>query len=168
VHVDGAEIHWGQPNSRTPYVQLTVVNTGATPAKWFEYQSRAYVGIVTGGGEIDPWDIDNVPVRWANLGGGGELSVAIRSPLIVEGILAANEARGGFRISGVLRYETFFGELFESEFSFFTPVVPSGDFSRESQNTSAWAGHGRVVERPRKLSRTTHNLRSYEHIKAKP
>jgi hypothetical protein len=166
VHADSAVIFWGSTSKdASPYVQLEIINTGATPAKWFEYQSTAYAKAVASGEDIDPWDslIDG-PKRWGNLGGGGSLTFPINNQATTDAIQLGFANKSAFLVQGVIRYETFFGELFESEFSFFTHRVTAARFVPDGSPNMAGAG-APIIEKPQALSRSTKSLRSYERVK---
>ena len=57
-------------------------------------------------------------MRWNGLANGSDQSFSIADPEIVSDIKTTINKRLSLRIDGAIEYETFFGEVFETEFSF--------------------------------------------------
>lgn len=140
VHVEKAELLWGSDSSPEPRFILTVINTGMTPARWFECEATAFTRELDGerklSGKMLFSDIDYTAVnktRWNALGAGKETTLPAgrdKSPEIIDAYRNDNKA---INIAGVLRYETFFGDIFESEFWFV--VGPQHRYRRETTSS---------------------------------
>ena len=126
------ELKWGGKNAPTPILTGTARNTGETPAKWFEVQQYIFTAPIEDRPERDhPKEClaearKTMPRRWNALGGnlsdltfyasGEESGETIRS--------VYRKADVTLHVCGVLRYETFYGELFETEFWFSRSHIP--------------------------------------------
>lgn len=123
VHVDRAELKWGNSGGTRPQIILWVKNTGQTPARWFGAQAR----LVTSPDDekitkaiFDAAHMEDVDwFSWPSLGGqGGELSFSGRRKADVGVAEGALERQEILHVLGTIRYETIFGEVFETEFWF--------------------------------------------------
>lgn len=163
VHVNKAELYWGNRHAASPGVTLTVCNTGATPAKWFAISSRVIVSYWTEDGPPEDTVFASVPLPdepfiWNAIGANAELTAP--------GLRAADKdeltkaIRNIVRIDalGVIRYETFFGEIFESEFWF----VARGPLDWKYRDIEGGKGS---VEVPHRMVRAAGRLRTYEKMK---
>jgi hypothetical protein len=144
--------------SRRFHVEMLVLNSGATPCPWFGYKCHAFYGDVSSAVEFNRESFKSKPLkRWNGLANGGDgLTFLIYDPEVSEAVDSANSIMSGFRIDGVIEYKTFFGEVFETEFSFFiSPMIDRVLFTPISKEDGR---HGT------KLSRTTRILNSYRKI----
>ena len=122
VDVNSAEIYWRTADMTHPYIHLEFRNSGQTPARWFEFTALCFLR------EYDSPHIERndsisappTPERWNALAGNSSLTAAIKSENTVEIIIQANKSREThfIEVAGVVAYETFFGEIFETEFRF--------------------------------------------------
>jgi hypothetical protein len=145
-------------NARTFHVEMIILNSGATPCTWFGYKCYAIHGDVSSAVPFNRELFRDIPLRrWNGLANGGEgLNLKIADKEVSEAIDLANKSVSGFRIDGVIAYETFFSEVFETEFSFFVkPMTDSLLFTRISKED---------IRHGTKLSRTTRILNSYRKI----
>jgi len=144
--------------SRRFHVEMVVLNSGTTPCPWFGYKCHAFYGDVSSAVEFNRDSFKGKPLkRWNGLANGGDgLTFVIYDPEVSEAVDLANSSMSGFRIDGVIEYETFFGEVFETEFSFFMkPMIDRVLFTSISEEDE---------RNGTKLSRTTRILNSYRKL----
>lgn len=153
VHVDTAEFYWTRRPSDPACIVLIVQNTGQTPAKWFEVSCRTRPFELKDDGSaaapmvFDETELEGItPRRWPALGSSSSLTC------VTPPFSDVDNPRGTFRDSylglrtvGTVRYETFFGEIFESQFDFFGRSFPTDK--------------GQV-----KLARSTTHLETYKKV----
>jgi len=119
VHAEDADLHWGQ-SMENPKIHIKIKNCGATPAKWFSVRSECF---------LREYDTENQPFqinqnikehRWNALGGGTDLVTAFGSESDIKIIKKAHIEREKYllEVLGVVTYETYFGEIFETQFCF--------------------------------------------------
>jgi hypothetical protein len=129
LHVESIKF-WVGDRTINPKAIAWVKNSGETPAKWFNVVSAAnlypidysYPSAI----EINP-ETDR-ELMWNAIGGGDELSVLIQiSHDVITKIrdAARNSNDHQIVISGVVQYETFFSEIFETEFMFVGRPLPT-------------------------------------------
>jgi hypothetical protein len=148
VHDGGRKFH----------VEMVILNSGATPCTWFGYRCHAIYGDVSSAVEFSRDLFKSKPLkRWNGLANGvNDLSLTIGGNEVSEAASLANKSLSGFRIDGVIEYETFFGEVFETEFSFFAnPMTDKLLFTSISREDG---------RQGTKLSRTTRILNSYRRL----
>lgn len=169
VHVESAELRWGNPKGEHPRVTFTAINTGQTPAKWFECHATFFTRKLTKEGfyaeniTFDDLDLTGITAhRWNALGGGRELTFTAASK-------SANVARSSYGrtdvsldVAGILRYETFFGEIFETEFWFAVRPPPTFKLVTTPGPEGFTPYQGR--EAPNAMQRATGNLRTYHRV----
>ncbi len=139
VHADSAELTWGGHMAQHPGVEITILNTGQTPAKWFSLVSKLEFV------ELDPLKHTLInkqmivseinfekldPTTWSALGAQKSLTVpGLRDDdyvAIKERYAISSKGRSlddpalecGLQIFGYVEYETIFGEICRSEFCF--------------------------------------------------
>ncbi|MDV2968760.1 hypothetical protein RZ532_22480 [Nitratireductor aquimarinus] len=131
VHVEGAKLNWGSENAERPDIQVHVINTGQTPARWFAITSKVKVIQLAPNGTFKPergfldepreWFKFS---RWASLGNskdGLTASVCSTDESTMLREFYNERSSIAVTVSGVVRYETFYSEVFESEFFFCVP-----------------------------------------------
>lgn len=123
VHVEATELHWRSKEMEYPEIYVTIKNTGQTPAKWFEVSGVCCaIKYQTPIKSIREAGYTNSArsLRWSALAK-GELTATLGAGNHSDEIKRAFEKRKTHYLSvvGVVRYETYFGEVFESEFDFF-------------------------------------------------
>lgn len=154
VHVDRAELRWGDDQAIAPSFRLYVVNTGHTPAKWFAYKGEVFTRKLDEDGrviDLRKFSQNPVPerdfVRWNALGPGKELSFNI-DPITIEDVRETYGKKDvSLEVAGVLRYCTFFDEIFESEFWFMLKRPPIFKFDNTEGSNHGLARYG-VSEKP--------------------
>lgn len=143
--------------SRRFAIEIVVLNSGGTPCKWFGYRCHPFAGEVSSEDEFPREIFKNKPLkRWNGLANGQSLTFDIRDYDVCDALDLANKGLMGFRIDGVIEYETFFGEVFETEFSFFSKIVTDEILYGALDDDGKRRGF--------KLSRTTRILNSYRKI----
>jgi len=167
---------------RFPDVRLWVKNTGQTPAKWYEFRCVCAVD-EQGTSGIDFEELNKrKAIRWNALDSGADLSISHHEEQDRAAIKEAYEKREThtLKVYGDVTYQTFFDEIFVSQFYFFTEYLPAyrGDIVKEEKGeppfdtpmertlrkmggtwtTKTWK------ERPIMLSRGPAELRTYERI----
>jgi hypothetical protein len=143
--------------SRRFHIEIDALNSGTTPCKWFGYRCHPVSGDVSSAVKFSREHFKNKDItRWNGLANGRALSFSIADEDVSEAIDLANKNLSGFRIDGVIEYETYFGEVFETEFSFFIRAVT---------DLLLFGGIDDRDKRPGfKLSRLTRILNSYRKI----
>jgi hypothetical protein len=68
-------------------------------------------------------------------------------------------------IAGTIRYETFFGEIFETDFWFVRRRVPEYSYVETSRVDKPGVTNTEGYEKPRKLQRTTGDLLTFDLIR---
>ena len=173
VHVRDAHLTWGGPNAEYPNITLTVENTGQTPAKWFEIRKIAFIkALDPDGGSTEALSFRRAEVarleatRWPSIA-----KIKTCEALTTaqgQTLRSAYQQNKAIVIMGVVRYETFFNEVFETEFCFFSKRTPSYRFETVSVDSVDEGLATRVTnftqETPNKMSSTPMNLRAYEKI----
>ena len=160
VHADRADLFLGSPDVKWPSVVVTVKNTGATPAKWFSVVSATrLIPVDHVVPRFSEFEISPIFKQWNALGGGLELSATL-------GVDVAKELRDAymsdpshfmFIVAGVVRYETFFREIFETEFMFTRRGLPR----YQQRKIGGMEGANVFEEIPIKLTRPVGTLESY-------
>jgi hypothetical protein len=97
---------------------LNVSNTGATPAKWYEFSGEL---VVTAGDTSQVIKAIDIPVRrWSVLPNGSALTGPFSSERSVRVLKEASEAAGNtVTVKGLLRSKTEFDEVRAANFKFF-------------------------------------------------
>lgn len=169
VHIERAELRWGNSQGDYPSFTLAALNTGQTPAKWFECGAVVFTRPLNEDGltadDLKFSDIDFSGLtshRWNALGSNKELSFGIASKFSQIASKAYGRKDVSLDIAGVLRYETFFGEIFESEFWFTRRPPPAFAYQKRS-GSDALASYG-VKEMPHQMQRAAGSLRTYRQI----
>lgn len=163
VHVSNAEMFLGSGLAARPSISLGIQNTGSTPARWFSIGSQT---LVRADGETAPTFADfDAPVidgkRWGAIGAG--ITLTASANVDADCIRSAySDSRGhAVFVAGVVRYETVFGEVFETEFLFARYGIP-----RYSSEIVASRGENVNITReaPIKMSRPICALDSYRLV----
>lgn len=170
VHVEAVKLSWGNFQATRPQIILSVVNTGQTPARWFEVSTKSFIR------ELDDTGLDTealsfkdikIPAtfnRWNALGAGASLTAG---GLRREDIETIRESYGrktsSLNVAGTLKYETFFGEIFETEFWFRARPIPEFRLETTTPHASGLAVRG-VPEKPHALQRVMTTLSSYKQV----
>lgn len=143
--------------SRKFAIEIVVLNSGGTPCKWFGYRCHPFAGTVSSDDEFPREVFKTRPLkRWNGLANGHSLTFDIRDEDVFKTLNLATTGNMGFRIDGVIEYETFFGEVFETEFSFFQRRVTIQMLNQSLDKEDKVRGF--------KLSRSTRILNSYRKI----
>lgn len=123
VHIELAELRWGNSAGGYPSIVLYARNDGATPAKWFECRAAVFTRPLNVDGSVarkmrfeDIELNEKKSARWSALGSKSELSfpVAFENIDIIRD--AFSRADLTVEIAGSIRYATFFDEEFETQF----------------------------------------------------
>ena len=183
VHVESAKMFWGNENAAAPRISLRVVNTGQTPARWFEVGGKISTISLSEDGAVtlDRGFLDEPREwlrfhRWTSLGPGETgLTVGFGSADEV-GLLShiyPERLNIAVVVRGVVRYETFFNEVFESEFCFVrkAPSQYVGEIVRE-ESAKRPTGQGiatnivrTIDEKPVQMQRSALRLNAYKEVK---
>jgi len=172
VHVESAKFYWGSRELSAPRIILSIKNTGHTPARWFSIESEIVLGNLDPVGRL----IDEHPftnrqprngesVRWNALGPNSELTVpASHFTTEISADLRRRRKQVALSVIGTVRYETFFGKVFETEFWFMSRDLRG--FKGDHTPDPIGGGIVRVIapEAPQKLTRGSGILRSYRLI----
>lgn len=176
VHVEEADLRWGNSHGDRPCIQLTVLNAGHTPAKWFMVRSKIIVRELTEdgfdrGGFTPPDMSDREWKPWSALGGGERLSFESFHSDDFERLKDCFKRRDKFsvNVTGVVRYETVLSEIFETEFWFTRRPMPGFSETIVSSVDKGGITIRETKEIPRKLQRAVGVMRTYAFVeKAKP
>lgn len=154
VSIENARIFTGIERTH-PWIEVTVRNTGQTPAKWFSIgrcvfirhdKDRSIDSYLT---EADAtYQIDK---RWGGIGGNSCTTANAVPSNFVEALNQSYDAKCQLIFYGTVRYQTMFDEVFESEFVFFVHR-PTGYKERDRK------------EIPQKMMRSTANITAYRKI----
>lgn len=118
VHINDASLYWTADGA--PFVLLACVNTGQTPAKFFEIGSVAEI-VEMGSDAHRRVPIGLAYTIWSALGGGQSLSV-MTAPEPIGDVTKRRLSKlpnGRLSVRGRVRYSDIFNEIHESEFTFF-------------------------------------------------
>lgn len=167
VHVERAELRWGDRGGNNPSVFLFAKNSGQTPAKWFGASSLIFttpddepIGIRS----FSSFDRSQRPLlKWSSLGGGAELSFYGAAPDL-EVLSEAFKTSEIINIVGVVQYETIFGEICETEFWFTRRGPHRAKFVQPDNVPEGLATFGVAIEEPRAMQRAPVALRTYDVI----
>lgn len=173
VHAEGADVTWGDRKAPVPIITVHVKNSGQSPARWFSARTAVFIrelnedGVDTGDFEFSSIDFSGRNQRtWNSLGAGAELSFTAFDESEVSEISEAYGKHLALHVAGVIQYETYFGEVFESEFWFTRRPIP-----RYQEKVLSHSERGGVVvteteEISRKLQRVSCKLRTYVKVSA--
>ncbi|OJU36118.1 MAG: hypothetical protein BGN94_24690 [Rhizobiales bacterium 68-8] len=163
LHMNSAEFTWGNEQGGHPIIVLTVKNTGQTPAKWFAVRYKVFVKALADDSTLpnSGYDFSTLTFtgkqfrRWNALGASSERTLPCWDEKEAAEVSAIykNRLRHSVEIAGVLRYETFFGEIFETEF-WFARRKPGGYSVADITET----------EVPHKMQHARAVLRTYEQV----
>lgn len=168
VHADRAEIKWGE-KGRKPSIIIWAKNTGQTPAKWFgarsmivsHHRPKSYTRA-----EFEASGFkDRDEHQWTAMSGqGGSLSFS--GTRNGDRLTLADAFKTGNTISvtGVIRYETLFDEIFETEFWFVAHGPHEPDFETISEKLEGVVSIREIKERPRALQRAAVALSTYKKV----
>lgn len=159
VLADSASVGWLE--GEKPIVYMAVRNGGDTPARWYGYRCFASISQ----SPSLPFDREKLSERpltkWYGFAANSELTFEIRGDAVVQAIIRADIVQRPVRIDGCIEYETFFGDLFVSEFSFLGRVEPRKQDLTTLRRRAAGLPVDSSEDKRTKLSRTTQELRSY-------
>ncbi|MFS4438225.1 hypothetical protein ACMA5I_08425 [Paracoccaceae bacterium GXU_MW_L88] len=175
IHVDAATITWGNKFGEHPEVTLTAINSGQTPAKWFEIISVCSARELNDKNSLHSTEIfiQRKATRWNAFPANDEQTMpgiqtqkdfdALKGSYAKKDILIS--------ISGKIRYCTFYDEIFESDFLFEHANTPKyREISREIIGTEL-APHGvpiNVVETDEQSHRIpkspSHDIRTFVRL----
>ncbi len=168
VHVEAVELFWGDPQGTRPRIIALIANTGQSPARWFEVSSTVFTRKLRENGTPDDAVVFSdiaIPsggTRWNALGSNSLLSATILRANNIEVVRAIYGQKDvSLNVAGFVKYETFFGERFISEFWFMMRPIPSFDYTTKGPRVAGLAT-SRAIETPHKFARSTASLKSYE------
>lgn len=157
IQVEGIEVDWieGGP----PAAIVTVRNTGSTPAKWYAYRAHAFVS-ETPSITFDRTKVAARPMtKWYGFGASNDLTFSLRGEETKQAIVDADAQAQRVRIDGIIEYETFYGDVFISEFSFAGRAWPQQ--FRVPHMIAVVDRTPGIPPATMKLSRTTQELRCF-------
>lgn len=164
LKVRSAELYLGSDSAKNPHIIGTVENTGPTPAKWYRIDTYSTCEELSKNAvQFQPTLVPTPkPKKWSGLGANTETTIPIHTEGMPKQIAKAffNKATHVFHVFGVLTYETYFGEVFETDFHFAWYYV------RDFRDKRIGSAKGLYVtqEVPQKLTIPLGNLRSYEKV----
>lgn len=149
IHVSPVTMYTGPPEVIVP-----VVNSGHTPARWFEIGAEV-TAIQTEAEAHSRFDYSGVRfVKLATLAGKSSEDGAIKTDCCdhaVKSLLADKDFKF-IRVDGIVRYETIFSEIYETEFSFYTDKASAEDNITDDsvllKKTTAPVSSYRLVSKP--------------------
>lgn len=174
IHADKVEFFWGGKAGHVPRIDIWVVNTGQTPAKWYKIRVKTIVySHKTPSEAPQNWaDVDLPEVfdgPWAAIAPGKDgnkstFYLADQSQEIIKTVTPLfGEPEFGFAIFGEVQYCTFFGEVFMSQFCFGRETLPQYKIARTEVNeVSGFKVHDNV-ENPVPLARYAFDLDVYKY-----
>ena len=169
VHIDRAELHWGNSQGTSPSITIHAKNTGQTPAKWFGVR----VVVVASDFLIDRTLFDSTDwrarelIQWSALGGQSETSLP---GFRVDDVPTMREAfvkQAVVHVLGAVQYETTFGEIVETEFWFCRKPHHRYRSEPVGDSTKGIATFNRTTEIPNKMQKVAASLRTYCPLEAK-
>lgn len=168
VHVDYAELRWGVDGAN-PQITLFAKNTGQTPARWFGVRSKVAEfekSLPRMRQDFDAIDLSDREIySWSSLGGGGsQLSFPGNRDVDRDVLVAAYGKPATLHVIGVLRYETIFGEVFETEFWFIRSAVHKERMKRPEGAPKGMALFGTGIEEPLMMQRAAIALSTYRKV----
>ncbi len=167
VHIDGAELRWGDPQGSDPSITLFAKNSGQTPAKWFGARTTVILGLIDETEVAQPFSklhqLDQKMHRWSALAGGMELSFSGGSRYAAE-LKKALVEQLVINVVGVVQYETIFGEIFESEFWFVCRPLHRFKGLRPKNAQPGVAIFGTGSEVPASMQRAARVLQTYRRV----
>lgn len=155
VHVVNAKVYWGKDPRTIPSVSLGIANDGQTPAKWAEM--KCAIKIFKNKDEIKIEDMRSLyekenPLKWFGIPAKQTVN-ANALPTEHHQSQALKNCKGqrqvGVAICGKITYETFFGEIFESEFFFRSFISGKPNYGgKEKPDGSYDKDEGRRISKP--------------------
>lgn len=115
VHAATAEL----TESELPSVYIEVENTGNTPAHWFEIGANSFVANEDGTFKslVNFGSVTGF-TRWSGLASGIKLKAPTGSPMEKLTIQNGKSRNSDVIVYGIVRYETIFNEIYETQFAF--------------------------------------------------
>ena len=169
VDIEKAELRLGSQAMSNPGILVYVRNSGSTPAKWFSIESAVSIRPVDlEASSISDLNLhDKFFLRWNAIAGPSQLTVPVSVKNEIEELRQAylSPATHQIIVGGIIRYETIFDEIFETEFLFTRKGLPfyrEGVVSSDEGRVSA----NRLREMPHTLQRPVCTIRSFKRISA--
>jgi hypothetical protein len=175
VSVVAAELYWSNPDGSDPYIMLKCVNRGQTPAKFIEVRAKTFVTLPVANAyerlnkSFSDVDLADPTERCATALGGGDnqLYLGCTSESDKSALQASFKQRVAINIAGVIRYETIFHEIAETEFWFYGEnvthfaIVPP---SNPANNQRLIARFLSTREQPHTLTMAQGIFRTYDIV----
>jgi len=179
VHAEKAHFFWGGEKQDRPRVEIWVRNTGQTPAHWFEIKIEKFVyehGSIPAGSSV--FDMVSLPESYEGpwnaipsgtegnkatfiFSGGGDVEEINKAS---EDVFGLSQPTHGFSIVGEIRYRTFFGETFLSQFVFGRNSLPAYECKEVRTREVEGVPVNANIEAAVHLSRYASNLKTYEKV----
>ncbi|SDZ43350.1 hypothetical protein SAMN05444004_11473 [Jannaschia faecimaris] len=178
VHADRAHFFWGGESQKHPRVEIWVRNTGLTPANWYEIRIKDLVYPHEGFDETTPL-IDQVKLPekfegpWNAIPADSKGNKATfhfdrdetkRIKLAAMDGLGLSAPTYGLSIVGEIRYQTFFGEVFVSQFVFGRSMLPAYRLERSETRDVDGVKVTDNIEKPIHLSRYAAKIDTYKKV----
>ena len=163
VHIDRAELYWGDDRGTEPSIIIHAKNTGQTPAKWFGVR----VMVIASDFLVDRTLFDGADwksrklIQWSSLGGQAESSLP---GFRVDDVAIMREAfvkQAVVHVLGAVQYETTFGEIVETEFWFCRKPKHSYRSEPVADSARGVATFNRTTEIPNKMQKVAAPLQTY-------
>jgi hypothetical protein len=179
IHADRANFFWGNEAQTSPRVEIWVRNTGQTPAKWYEIRIKELVYPHEGFDNKTPiFDQITLPDKfegpWNAIPGdqeGNKATFFFKEDAERSDILKASQDKfglsspsHGFSVLGEIRYQTFFGETFISQFCFGRSILPARKVKEVRTIVVDSVTINDIIEEPIILARYSAKLKTYERI----
>lgn len=179
IHADKAHFFWGGSRNQNPRVEIWIRNTGQTPAKWYEIKAKECVFAHNGeDSDAEPWRKTHLPDQFdgpwnavpADSKGRKATFYFNSDEQVAEINKASRDEPGiaipthGFCVVGEVRYETFFGEIFTSQFVFGRSVLPPYKLKETRTRKVKDITVNENIEEPVPLVRFSGNIKAYEKI----
>jgi hypothetical protein len=179
IHADRAIFFWGNEEQTRPRVEIWVRNTGQTPAKWYEIRIKELVYSHADFDDTTPlFDQVALPDKfqgpWNAIPGdqkGNKATFYFNEDSEKSEIMQASEDRfglsipsHGFSVLGEIRYQTFFGETFVSQFAFGRVALPARRIKETRTREVDGVTINDNIEEPIFLARYSAKLKTYERV----
>lgn len=130
ILINEAALNWDGPN---PHIMMVCKNTGQTPAPFFDVGASVKTAPLKGYADWGIIERDFEFQTWSGLGGNDELTIRYTPKNLHVYANIQHDIDAYLVITGVVRYGDVFGDIYESEFAFFTPQKSRGHARKMSR-----------------------------------
>ena len=155
VHAAMAEVFWDDDHPAK--LSFEAQNTGQTPVKWYGYRCHAVLDDLRFDSPFPRRTVMGKPLaRWSYLPNGVTVRVVVHDRDVLKSLHDAKVKGCAFRLDGIISYETFFGEQFQTEFSFYSQWLGGNHLGTTESGTC------KPIAEPLKCS--PRHLKTYEKM----